>query len=215
MSLFHKYPQLCSSQENQDAYQREHDAASAAQTEQFCVAPRCQVITPTGEVLRAGRVVTVDDLVGGDDHPFQMLRQYFWDGLITMPRDLSLEDPKIRRVATRVVDNSKVIAEPEGGWQDHPMLHQSEHVSERWDRECRAARDKATVRFQVAPGGSLPLRDGSRLKVGDEVRLDHFRYTAEHGLAEAQRQRLVALCWVIEADRPELCQRARPPLDAA
>lgn len=215
MSLFHRYPNRYSSQENQDEYEREHDQASASQTEHFRVAPRCQVITPLGEVLPAGRVLGVDDLVGGDVHPFEMLRQYFWDGLVTMPQHLDLEDPAIKRVPTRVVDDGKIVGEPAEGWSEHPMFRQSQHVTQRWDSECRVARDRATVRFSVAPGAILPLRDGSRLTAGDEVRADHFRYTEERGLPVHQLARLVRLGLVLEADRPELCTAASPPLDAA
>ncbi len=210
-SSLHGYPRVSSNHEFQSEYERQWDAAAEVQTAHFVVAPRQQVIRPLdGSAIGAGQELSVDDLIGVDDPPIIVLERLVLDGVVMMPRNLGINDPSVKRVATRSVDNRKVIRQPAEGWHPNPMYRMSDHIRERWERECRTARDQATVLFSVAPNAVLTLRDGSQLRPGQEVKPSHFRAHLDIGGPTNQLKRLVALGLVLEADRPERCTGASP-----
>lgn len=200
MSFSHAYQRFGNNDAEQAAYIAEYEAAEAAQRVPLAVAPRCRLFTPLGRLIPAGAAVSVDDFAGGDDLPIAILKRAYLEGkVIKVRNDLNFDDdPAIKRKATVTIDNSKVVVDPEGGWQPTAVHRMSDHVRADWLGQCEAIRREAKAPLVVAPWSNLKLRDGSYLRVGDPVLTSNFRYSDECGLPQHQLQRLVELNLVVE-----------------
>jgi hypothetical protein len=69
-------PMVFGSDSQREAWEAECRAARASQTTRFAVAPRCQVMTPSGRVLEAGQPVSQVDLHGCSEPAWRVLERY-------------------------------------------------------------------------------------------------------------------------------------------